>query len=297
MEQRRNEDFDIISYRQEDSVRRQKKPVKQSKSRTRQEQEREYAAKNRARELRKRKRRRKVFIARFICAFFIFTVAGIAALSMYSVLLKEDKTDKAEKDSTGFQNVINFFSGGGKNWTAEEMLSMLEEKGISCSQEFLTINEYSRPGEELKKVTNIFVHYTANPGTSALNNKSYFQNLAQTHETSASAHFVIGYEGEVVQCIPLDEIAYAVKGRNYDSISIECCYLDKSGKFTEETYETLVEFSAILLENYGLQSTDLRRHYDEGGKLCPKYYVENEDEWERFVEDVGERQQLNKNDS
>ncbi|MCI8598883.1 MAG: N-acetylmuramoyl-L-alanine amidase, partial [Lachnospiraceae bacterium] len=30
--------------------------------------------------------------------------------------------------------------------------------------DYLTENPYSRPGDELKKVKNIFVHYTANPG-------------------------------------------------------------------------------------------------------------------------------------
>ena len=67
----------------------------------------------------------------------------------------------------------------------------------------LAQNRYSRPGTNLKKVKNIFVHYTANPGTSAEQNRSYFANLAETGERSASAHFIIGYDGEIIQCIPL----------------------------------------------------------------------------------------------
>ena len=39
----------------------------------------------------------------------------------------------------------------------------------------LTENPYSRPGEALEKVKNIFVHYTANPGTSAEENRNYFE--------------------------------------------------------------------------------------------------------------------------
>ena len=35
------------------------------------------------------------------------------------------------------------------------------------TEDFLTVNEYSRPGDPLTEVNNIFVHYTANPGTSA----------------------------------------------------------------------------------------------------------------------------------
>lgn len=154
--------------------------------------------------------------------------------------------------------------------------------------DFIPQNPYSRPGEELPEVSNVFVHYTANPGTDAMQNRSYFANLAQTQETSASAHFVIGYEGEIVQCIPLEEIAYAVKGRNYDSVSIECCYLEESGKFTQATYDSLIRLTAWLLGTYELDETAVKRHYDEGGKNCPKYYVEHEEAWNTLVKDIGQ---------
>lgn len=152
--------------------------------------------------------------------------------------------------------------------------------------DFLPHNPYSRPGEVLPQVTDIFIHYTANPGTSASQNRNYFANLAQTGETSASAHFVIGYEGEIVQCIPLEEIGYAVKGKNYDSVSIECCYLNENGEFTDETYDSLLALVSWLLGRYELDTDAVKRHYDEGGKNCPKYYVEHEEEWERLVRDV-----------
>lgn len=152
--------------------------------------------------------------------------------------------------------------------------------------QLLTVNEYSRPGELLPEVKNIFVHYTANAGTSAIQNRSYFQSLADTHERSASAHFVIGYDGEIVQCIPTKEIAYAVMQRNYDSISIECCYLNENGIFTKATYDSLIKLTAWLLHKYELTPEDVLRHYDEGGKNCPKYYVENEEEWQTFLRDL-----------
>lgn len=232
------------------------------------------------REARRKKRRRKVFIARFVCALFFCLLIGTAGLGIYSLV--SGKSEGEESLSVRIENIFQ----KGNDWTIEDMFGMLEEEGISCTQDFITVNAYSRPAEKLKKVKNIFVHYTANPETNAAQNRSYFENLSKTHETSASAHFIIGYEGEIVQCIPLNEIAYAVAGRNEDSISIECCYKDESGKFTEETYRTLVHFSAILLEKYGLEAKDLRRHYDAGGKNCPKYYVENEEAWEQFVKDV-----------
>lgn len=159
-------------------------------------------------------------------------------------------------------------------------------------EDFLTISEYNRPGTELASVKNIFVHYTANPGTSAAQNRSYFESLGQTHERAASAHFIIGYDGEIVQCIPLEEEAYAVVERNGDSISIECCYLEKDGSFTQETYDSLIEMLAWLTEKYDLEAQDILRHYDCGGKKCPLYYVEHEDAWQKLLEDV--RQYKNK---
>ncbi|MDE7204390.1 MAG: peptidoglycan recognition protein family protein [Lachnospiraceae bacterium] len=153
-------------------------------------------------------------------------------------------------------------------------------------EDFLTISEYNRPGTKLACVKNIFVHYTANPKTSAAQNRSYFENLGQTHERAASAHFIIGYEGEIIQCIPLEEEAYAVVERNGDSISIECCYLAADGSFTKETYNSLVEMLAWLIDKYDLEPKDILRHYDCGGKLCPIYYVKHEDAWQQLLDDV-----------
>ncbi len=154
------------------------------------------------------------------------------------------------------------------------------------TEDFLTVNEYSRPGETLPEVKNVFVHYTANPGTSAAQNRSYFEQLKDTHERSASAHFIIGYEGEILQCIPLNEIAYAVQTRNYDSVSIECCYQAEDGSFTQETYDSLIALLKWLTDTYGLDAEDILRHYDCGGKKCPLYYTEHPDAWEQLLRDV-----------
>ena len=74
--------------------------------------------------------------------------------------------------------------------------------------------------------------------------------------------------------------------RNEDSISIECCYLDEDGKFTQETYDSLVHLLAWLTQEYKLGSDDILRHYDCGGKMCPLYYVEHEDAWSQLLADV-----------
>lgn len=150
----------------------------------------------------------------------------------------------------------------------------------------LTPNEYSRPQIPLEKVNGIVVHYVANPCSTALENRNYFEGLKDqtgSKTTSVSSHFVIGLEGEVVQCVPLNEVAYASNNRNSDTISIECCHPDDSGEFTSATYESLVRLTRWLMEEYGLDTSQVIRHYDVTGKLCPKAFVEHPEEWERFL--------------
>lgn len=151
---------------------------------------------------------------------------------------------------------------------------------------FLTPNEYSRPGEKLPEVKGIVVHYTANPGSDAEANRNYFESLKDSQQTKASSHFIIGLDGTIVQCIPLDEIAYASNERNADTISIECCHKDESGKFTKQTYRSLIRLLAWLCGEYNLKKDDIIRHYDVTGKDCPRYYVKHEDKWEALKTEV-----------
>lgn len=153
----------------------------------------------------------------------------------------------------------------------------------------LTPNPFSRPQKPLEKVNGIVVHYVANPCSTARENRNFFENLKkQTGEKtqSVSSHFVIGLEGEVVQCIPLDEVAYASNNRNSDTISIECCHPDETGKFYDSTYESLVNLTAYLCREFELDPEDVIRHYDVTGKSCPKYFVDHPEEWEEFHKDV-----------
>lgn len=154
------------------------------------------------------------------------------------------------------------------------------------TQDFLTLNPYSRPQKELKQVNGVVVHYVGNPGTTAKQNQSYFNSLAETHATYASSNFIIGLEGEIIQCMPLNEVAYCSNDRNSDTISIECCHPDESGQFTQETYDSLVKLTRWLAETFSLKEEDIIRHYDVTGKICPKYYVDHPDAWAAFRKDV-----------
>ena len=151
-----------------------------------------------------------------------------------------------------------------------------------AEQDILPLNPYSRPGTPLETIDGVVVHYVGNPGTSAAANRSFFANLALTHETYASAHFIVGLEGEVLQCVPLAEIAYCSSQANDHTVSIEVCHADEAGEFSAETMASLLRLTAWLCEEFDLAPADVIRHYDVTGKICPKYYVEQPEAWEDF---------------
>ena len=152
--------------------------------------------------------------------------------------------------------------------------------------QLLTPNEYSRPQTPLTSVNGIVFHYTANPGTDAQNNRDYFEGLKDSHLTYASSHFVVGLEGQIIQCIPTSEICYASNSRNSDTVAIEVCHPDESGKFTDETYDALVWLTGWLCTYLEVSPDQVIRHYDVTGKICPKYFVDHEDAWNDFKDDV-----------
>ncbi len=152
--------------------------------------------------------------------------------------------------------------------------------------QLLSVNEWSRPGIKVDSIDKIVVHYLGNPETTAQENHDYFESLKNLQNTYMSANYVVGTNGEIIQCVPDGEVAWASNSANYYSISVENCHLDSSGKFTEATYWSDVHLVAYLTEKYGLGRDDIIRHYDVTGKDCPKWYVVHEDEWEQFKDDV-----------
>lgn len=181
---------------------------------------------------------------------------------------------------------------------------------LKVQQQFLTANKYSRPGIPLTNVTKIAVHYVGGAGSTAQNTRDYFESLKDqipdptgkwwlnrdgSYRTFkgekvgiryVSSHFVVGLNGEVVQCIPLNEWSYCTNQANGYSISIETCHPLEDGKFTPATERSLIELTAELCGKFGLTEKDVIRHYDVTGKLCPLYYVKNPEAWDNFRTEV-----------
>lgn len=173
--------------------------------------------------------------------------------------------------------------------TASYDYSNIDVPCPDIEERLLTKNENSRPGMTLKEVKGIVVHYTANPGTGAEANRNYFESRKDCPDETkykVSSHYIIDTDGSIIRCIPENEIAYASNKRNSDTISIECCHPDKSGKFTQQTYQSLVKLTAYLCTKYQLATENVIRHHDVTGKMCPLYYVKKPKAWKGFKKDV-----------
>ena len=206
-----------------------------------------------------------------LALLFLLALTGIIILVVYH----DQRNKQAARTVSEAENTD---SSGLQQW--------MEQGAPYIDVQLLTPNEYSRPQLPLNEVDYIAIHYTANPGATAQNNRDYFENRATTHEAKVSSHFVVGLEGEVIQCIPTSEMSYATNSRNVDSISIECCHNDETGVFEQTTYDSTVKLTAWLCARFGLTSEQVIRHYDVTGKECPKYYVDHPDAWEQMKADI-----------
>lgn len=165
--------------------------------------------------------------------------------------------------------------------------SHVDPSGIAIpswiDQELIDLDGAARDGTPITRVRDIAIHYVGNPDTTAMANRNYFNQPG----VEVSSHFIVGLEGEIIQCVPLGEKSAATNQRNSDTISIEVCHPDETGKFNDQTYASLIKLCAWLCDELNLDEDNLIRHYDVTGKLCPLYYVEHEDAWQQLKEDVG----------
>lgn len=167
---------------------------------------------------------------------------------------------------------------------------------MNITQKFLTPNKYSRPQKKLEVIKKIAVHWVGNAGSAAIGNWNYFESLKEGKKQIikgsevfifASSNFIIGLDGEILQNMPENEIAYCTNSANSYSLSIECCHPDWNGKFTDKTYNSLIELCVYLCKKYKLNPlTDIIRHYDITYKCCPKWFVDHIDEWNIFKNKV-----------
>jgi N-acetylmuramoyl-L-alanine amidase len=175
---------------------------------------------------------------------------------------------------------------------------------MNIRKDLLTVNQFSRPGKKLVGVKALVIHWVANAGSTAQQNRAYFESLkAQDPNRDqkilrwASAHFIVGITGEVVQCIPCEEMAYHVGATSYTpqalrclgsypnncTIGIELCHPSADGKFGSVTLMAAAELCALLCIQFDLDPIDdTWTHHAVTGKNCPKWFIDYPEEFARF---------------
>jgi N-acetylmuramoyl-L-alanine amidase len=177
----------------------------------------------------------------------------------------------------------------------------------------LSPTQFSRPGKPLDKVMGIVIHYLGKPEQNPQQARNYWESLKTQDDAdkipdiSASAHYIVGFQGEILRAIPESEKAFHCGGAFYSTeakvffggycspysspnrvtIGVELCHPDWTGKPTEPTRAGALELVRDLCTRYSLDPRRaVFRHFDITEKDCPRWYVAHVDEWARFVAEI-----------
>lgn len=125
-----------------------------------------------------------------------------------------------------------------------------------------------RPGTSLAPTT-ITIHGTANPTSTAKNERGWLTN--PSNNRTASYHYVVDAVN-VIEVIPPNEVAYHAGDSfgNRTSIGVEICESNY-----DKSLANAAKFVAKLLHDRGWEVDRLRRHYDWSGKICPRLMYDN----------------------
>ena len=170
---------------------------------------------------------------------------------------------------------------------SEEAPHIAEIAGIPVTHHFLETSVPGRPGIE-RRIQCITIHETGNtsPGANAKAHDSYLQEVSRVQEISW--HYTVD-DHEIYHHLPDNEVGYnAGDGHlggegNRTGIGVELC-VNQDGDF-EKTLENGAVLTAWLLNAYGLKPSDVKKHQDFSGKLCPEILIES-GRWEEFLEMV-----------
>lgn len=134
-----------------------------------------------------------------------------------------------------------------------------------------------RPTTKLT-LESITIHNTGNPTSTARNERNYLTNLYNT--SSTSYHLVID-ENEIIECIPLNEIAHHSGNTqgNKTSLGIEVC---ESGD-QEKVWDNTVKFVAKKLFEFNWDVDRIVSHQRWNGKNCPRLILPR---WNQFIGDI-----------
>lgn len=188
--------------------------------------------------------------------------------------------------------------------------------------DFLTINEYSRPGKKLREVLGVVLHWTANPAANAKENRDFFESKKTGLGGYASAHYIVDQNGLIIAAVPEYEVAYhtgssqcdPVSGKIYTdeararfgryasetnspnncTLGVELCPVNAAGDFSDATIKAAAELCADICTRYKLPASALTTHHNiVGWKDCPKLWTARPALFEAFRATVADIMQRN----
>lgn len=153
----------------------------------------------------------------------------------------------------------------------------------------------------------IVIHYVGALG-GAEENARYYASA----DVGASAHYFVGFQGEIWQSVEDKDAAWSVGGglqgsqghayygiaNNYNTINIELCVrkkstatmnaTDKDWYFEDATITSAMALTQMLMKKYSISQEHVIRHYDVVGKICPNPYVYNNTShtWQKFLDGI-----------
>ncbi len=146
------------------------------------------------------------------------------------------------------------------------------------------------------RVKYIVIHYVGALGGAEANCKYYASKYI-----GASAHYYVGFDGEVWQSVEEKDIAWHCGAKSYvhpecrnaNSLGIEMCVRNSIGNladtsrdwyFEDATVQKAIELTKELMAKYNVPADRVIRHHDVTGKICPNPYVWNQTQytWDTF---------------
>ena len=148
------------------------------------------------------------------------------------------------------------------------------------------LTPYNYGSGQADRIKYIVIHYVGALGGAESNCKYYVSQYI-----GASAHYFVGFNGEIWQSVEDKNIAWHCGAKKYvhpdcrntNSIGIELCVRNKGSQddtsrdwyFEDATVQAAIKLTKDLMAKYNIPADHVIRHHDVTGKICPNPFVYN----------------------
>lgn len=163
------------------------------------------------------------------------------------------------------------------------------------------LTPYNYSDGQSSRIRYLVIHYVGATGGAKANCEYYASRYI-----GASAHYFVGFEGEIWQSVEDKNIAWHCGAKSYrhpdcrnsNSIGIELCVRNRGSQaaesrdwyFEDATVQSAQALTRQLMKRYSIPPDRVLRHYDVTGKICPNPFVYNHTNhtWQDFKSGIQE---------